>query len=159
MNADREAAWLRAEKWVRIYSYITWVAVAYGIVAAHLPFIIGHPWSSCEVCGSQLYCVLTFHLYEVPLVLFNAFIAWYGLGRYSRAKAPSYMSLLNFAVMGNLTFFTFEIKLLLESLCRQAPTWELLALASISIILIAGAGLGVFVKQMLVAVSTNDHQS
>lgn len=102
--------------------------------------------------------MLTFHLYEVPLVCFNAFVAWYGLKRLSRATAPNFASLVSFAVMGNVAFFTFEIVLLKESLCRDAPCWELLALTSIATILVVGAGLGVFIKQLLVtAVNDSNH--
>ncbi len=141
----RNLAW-----WVRCYSYITVGAVLYGVAAAHVPFIIGVPWSTCETGGSKLACVLVFHLYEVPLVGFNAFFAWYGLKRFSPQTARSYASLLSFAVLANLAFFTFETGLLLDGLRREAPLWETLTLFSVALILISGAGLGVYIKQKTV---------
>lgn len=35
--------------WVRIYSYINIGALIYEIAAAHIPFLIGIPWSWYEV--------------------------------------------------------------------------------------------------------------
>ena len=136
--------------WVRLYSYITIGALIYGIAAAHIPFLIGVPWTSCEVCGSKLACVLVFHFYEVPLVSFNAFFAWYGLKRFTPGTSHNYSSLLTFAVVSNIAFFTFEIGLLLDGLRREAPLWEAIALSYIALILISGAGLGVYVKQKLI---------
>jgi hypothetical protein len=53
-------------------------------------------------------------------------------------------------VVANVVFFTFEIGLLLDGLRREAPVWETIALSSIALILISGAGLGVYVKQKLI---------
>jgi len=150
MTTEKKISLEKVEWWVRIYSYITIGALIYGVAAAHIPFFIGIPWSSCEVCGSNLACVLVFHFYEVPLVSFNAFFAWYGLKRFSPGTSYNYSSLLTFAVVANVVFFTFEIGLLLDGLRREAPLWETIALSSIALILISGAGLGVYVKQKLI---------
>lgn len=147
----REQDASKIEKLVRKYSYITWGAVIYGVLAAHLPFIIGFPWSTCEVCAGKLACVLVFHLYEVPLVSFNGYFAYYGLNKFSMGKARRYMSLLNFVVMVNLAFFTFETGLLLDSIRRSAPLWETLALSSVALILVGGSLFGIYVKQRLEA--------
>jgi D-arabinono-1,4-lactone oxidase len=93
--------------------------------------------------------VLVFHLYEVPLVSFNGFFAWYGLKRFSVETARRYMSLLNFVVIVNLAFFTFETGLLLDGIRRKAPLWETLALSSVALILVTGSGLGIYVKQRM----------
>ena len=150
MQQTLQSAWERIEWWIKFYSWITVAAVIYGILAAHLPFIIGHPWSSCKVSGSDCGCVLVFHFYEVPLVLFNAYIAWYGLKKFSRKRLQSFISLVTFAVMVNLAFFTFETGLLLDSLRREAPLWETVALVSVALVLVSGAGLGIYLKQKIV---------
>lgn len=139
-----------AQKWVKIYSYITIGASLYGIAWAHIPFIIHRPWSTCDQGGSALGCVLTFHLFEVPPVLFNLFIAWYGLKRFSSESVASYRSWLTFATAFNFVFFAFEVDTLLKSLQREAPGWENLALASIALILAGGTALGVYVIQKLI---------
>ena len=103
----------KVEWWVSFYSYITFAAILYGIGAAHVPAIIGIPWSSCEFCNCKLYCNLVFHLYEVPLVAFNGFFAWYGLKRFSIQTIHNYDSLLIFSIVSSAAFFTFESLLLL----------------------------------------------
>ena len=139
----------KIHKWVNFYSWITVAAVIYGILAAHLPFLIGHPWSTCKVAGSDCACVLVFHLYEVPLTTFNAFVAWYGLKKFSTATLPRFRSLVGFAVTANLVFFTFETGLLLDGIRREAPTWENIALTSVALILLTGAGLGIYLKNLM----------
>ena len=142
--------WQSIEKWVRFYSWITVGAVVYGIAAAHVPFIIGHPWSSCKVSGSDCACVLVFHFFEVPMVSFNAFIAWYGLKKFSRGNVNRFASLLGSAFTVNLIFFAFEICLMLDGLRRQAPEWEGWALFSVALILVSGSGLALILKQKIV---------
>ena len=137
--------------WIRFYSYITFAAILYGIAAAHIPAIIGVPWSSCELCDCKLTCVLVFHLYEVPLVAFNTFFALYGLKRFSVVTIHNYNSLLTFAIVSNLAFFTFESILLLDNVKSNAPEWESIALSSVALILIGGSGFGLYVKQKLVS--------
>ncbi len=150
MTNNLPASWLKIKWWVTFYSYITFFAVFYGIAAAHVPFIIGHPWTSCEINGCGLCCVLVFHMYEVPLVLFNAYIAWYGLKKFSKVTITNFMSLINFAVAANFAFFTFETILLQDSIKREAPCWESIALTSVALILCGGSFLGIYVKQKLI---------
>jgi D-arabinono-1,4-lactone oxidase len=137
--------------WIRFYSYITFAAILYGIAAAHIPAIIGVPWSSCEYCNCKFVCVLVFHLYEVPLVAFNTCVAWYGLKRFSVVTIHNYNSILTFNISSNLVFFTFESILLLESVRSNAPVWESIGLSSVALILIGGAGFGLSVKQKLIS--------
>jgi D-arabinono-1,4-lactone oxidase len=136
--------------WVKIYSYITIGAALYGIAWAHVPFIIGKPWTTCDGGGSVLGCVLTFHLFEVPAVLFNLFVACYGLKRFSPETARAYCSLLTFAATFNFVFFAFEVNTLFGSLQRLAPRRETLALTSIAMILLGGTALGVLVVHRLI---------
>ena len=151
MLTETDANLKKVEWWIRLYSYITFAAILYGIAAAHVPAIIGIPWSSCEFCNCKFVCVLVFHLYEVPLVIFNTFFAWYGLKRFSAVTIHNYNSLLTFAIVSNLSFFTFESLLLLESVKSGAPAWESIGLSSVALILVTGAGLGLYVKQKIVA--------
>jgi hypothetical protein len=151
MVVESDSGFKKVVWWVRFYSYITFAAILYGIAAAHIPAIIGIPWSSCEFCDCKLYCDLVFHLYEVPLVTFNAFFAWYGLKRFSNQTTHNYNSLLIFSIVSSVAFFTFESLLLLESVKSGAPLWESMGLCSVALILISGAGLGLYVKQKLVS--------
>jgi D-arabinono-1,4-lactone oxidase len=141
--------WREVSKLVGFYSWLTLAVVLYGVAVAHIPFLIGTPWTTCEGQGSPLGCVLAFHLFEVPLVSFNAFMAWYGLRRFTSATASRYRSLLLFAVSVNLVFFAFETVLLLGGLQRLQPLWETLALFSVALALGGGAFLGMYVHQKL----------
>ena len=151
MVLESDSVYKKVEWWVRFYSYITLAAIVYGIAAAHVPALIGMPWSSCEFCDCKLYCVLVFHFYEVPLVAFNIFFAWYGLKRFSPQTTHNYDSLLIFSIVSSLAFFTFESLLLLDSVKSGAPLWESIGLCSVALILVSGAGLGIIVKQKLVS--------
>lgn len=139
----------RAHWWVRLFSYITAGAVTVGIGAAHVPWLIGNPWSTCSVAGSHLGCVLAFHLYEVPMVAVNILIIWYGLRRFSRLSMRRYAALLTMTVAANLAFFTLETGLLFDSIRRDAPLWESLGLGLIALLLVCGAGLGGFIRLRL----------
>jgi len=145
--------------WVRLYSYITAGAIIYGLAAAHVPFIIGTSWSFCEVCGNKLGCVLALHLYEAPLTIFNGYVAWYGLKRFSQNKAHNFMSLLTITIVANIAFFTFECQLIVDILRREAPLWESLVTSSLALLFIGGAGFAVFVKQKLVTFVNQENQS
>jgi D-arabinono-1,4-lactone oxidase len=149
MTINAQEAWDKAAWWVRLYSIITIVAVSYGIIVAHLPFLIGHPWSSCETCPSTLKCALVFHLFEIPMVGYHAFFAWYGLKRYRRGTVNQYLRLLTTAISVSLVFFLFEIVLLLENVKSTEHGWEYYALSSVALILVGGAGLGVAVGQKI----------
>jgi hypothetical protein len=59
------------------------------------------------------------------------------------------MSLLTFAVVANIAFFTFECQLIIDILRREAPAWESLFVSSIALTLVSGAGFAVFIKQKL----------
>ncbi|CAN5401844.1 hypothetical protein BH10BAC6_BH10BAC6_07660 [soil metagenome] len=137
---------------VRMYSWVTVVAVVYGLGAAHVPFLINIPWSSCTVCGSTLGCVLVFHLFEVPIVSFHAFLAWYGLKRYTAATLPVYNAMISVAIAANLAFSVFEIGLLLDGLRRENPFWETVLLVSVTLTLMGGAALATYVKVRIAAV-------
>jgi hypothetical protein len=138
------------QKLVALYSHITIWSVVYGILAAHMPFIIGIPWTTCDECSSKLGCVLLYHLFDGPLTLFNLYIAWYGLKRLSDNTLNLYLSLLASAFTVNLVFFCFECTLIYFNLKAHAPTWENILLASVACILVGGSGLTLYVKQQLI---------
>lgn len=136
---------------VQLYSHITIWAVIYGLLAAHVPALIGHPWSSCINCGSRLGCILLVHLFEVPFTLFNLYVAWYGLKRYSPAKQGLYISLLGTVLNANLVFFCFECIFIYINLHAFAPAWENITLATVALMLIGSCTLAIYVKQILIA--------
>jgi hypothetical protein len=159
MLSETNSGFKKIQWWIKLYSYITFAAILYGIAAAHIPALIGIPWSSCEFCNCKLDCVLVFHLYEVPLVVFNTFFAWYGLKHFSVVSIHNYNSLLTFTIVSNLAFFTFESILLLDSVKSNAPMWESIALSSVALILVGGAGFGLYVKQKLVSYLYHTNQT
>lgn len=138
------------KKLISIYSWITIVSVIYGVLAAHLPYFINHPWTTCDHCSSKTACVLLFHLFDGPLTLFNLYVAWYGLKRFTPQTHSLYVSILTAAFTVNLVFFGFECNLLFTNLRSFAPAWENYALATITLILGGGSGLTFYVKQKLI---------
>ena len=134
---------------VRVYSYITFTAILYGIAWAHVPILLGTPWDSCDGCSSRLWCILTFHIYEIPIVSYNFYLGWYGLNRFSPEKVSTYCSLLQFSVPINFAFATFEILSIQAALLRHSPFWELAGLLSLSIVLIGGIALTIYIHQKL----------
>ena len=157
MTTENDLSLEKVEWWVRLYSWITVGGIIYGIAAAHVPPIIGTPWSLCEAGGSKLGCVLAVHLYEMPLALFNAFVAWYGLKKFAMSRVHNYMSLLTFTVVANIAFFTFESQLIIDILRREAPMWEALAVGSVALTLVGGAGFAIFIKQKLITFLNQDN--
>jgi hypothetical protein len=158
MTTENLPGMKKIEWWVRLYSWITVGGIIYGVSAAHVPFFMGISWSLCEAGCCKLACVLAVHLFEAPLTIFNAYVAWYGIKRFSGAKIHNYMSLLTFTIIANIAFFTFECQLIIDILRRGGPAWESIAVSSIAIVLISGAGLAVFVKQKLVSFVHHDNQ-
>jgi len=134
---------------VQLYSHITIWAVIYGLLVAHVPALIGHPWNTCENCISTLGCILLVHLFEAPLTLFNLYVAWYGLKRYSPAKPGLYNSLLGTVLTVNLVFFCFECIFIYINMKALGPSWENWLLASIAVMLIGSCTLAIYVKQKL----------
>lgn len=159
MALETNSLFKSLEWWIKFYSYITFAAIIYGIAAAHVPALIGVPWSSCEYCNCKFDCVLVFHLYEVPPVTYNAFFAWYGLKKFSLISINNYSSLLSFSILSSTAFFTFESLLLLNNVQKGAPAWENYALTSVAVILVSGAGLGIYVKQKLVSYLNQENQA
>lgn len=149
--------WQQVKWWVNFYCYLTFAVIIYGIAAAHLPAIIGHPWTSCDEGGVG--CIVTFHLFDVSMTLFNGLMVWYGLWRFSPIRLRSYIALMLSGVAANLVFFLFECQLIFQSFDRHAPTWEVIALYSIAISILGGVVLGMYViGKMVLYVQYRDQQ-
>lgn len=148
MKVNTKIEWSNIEWWVHFYAYITLAVVIYGILAAHVPAIIGHPWTTCDEGGVG--CIVTIHLFDVSMTLFNSLLVWYGLWRFSSIRVNSFLLLLVIGVAVNFVFFSFECSLIFDSFDRNAPTWEIVALFSIAILLLGGACLGTFLVLKLV---------
>lgn len=142
--------WASAERAITLYSWLILGAVVYGILAAHVPFLIDHPWTTCDSYADQLGCVLTFHFFEVPIIVYMTAFAVYGL-RGLREHARIYAALVNVTLSVLSVFALFEVILILDSFQRGAPTWEIAALFSIGTLLIAGVGIGIYTRMKLAA--------
>jgi hypothetical protein len=136
------------QKLINFYSHLTIGSIIYGLIAAHLA-IFGLKWSSCDNCSSSLMCYLSFHLFGAPICLFNLYVSWFGLRKYSTLTKGFYITLLDNAFTANLVYFAFECNLIYTKLIMTAPMWENIVLSSIAIILVSGCGLSVYVKQKL----------
>jgi len=117
------------------------------IVGAHFFPLIGKPWSTCLAGGTgpvDLWCVLLFHLYEVPLVALVAYNAYWGFTQLTRAKLPYYVCLTALQLVMLFMFATFESPIVLAALARPAPTREIVVLYFAFTGMIAGSGLGFY---------------
>jgi D-arabinono-1,4-lactone oxidase len=133
---------------VSLYSWLSAFGFGWGVLLAHLyPFVVGRPWTTCEAGG--IGCKLSFHLFDVPMVAFNAYLIYFGFRKLLRATSRRYQVLLGFANVANLVFFAFEASVLQGSLARQAPLSELLSLSSVAVLLLSGTVLGFFVQVKL----------
>lgn len=147
MKENSSSIWSSTHWWVKFYSYITISVVILGIAAAHIPAIIGHPWSSCDIGG--LGCILTFHWFDVPMLVYNFYLALYGLYNFTPQKVSFYLLHLIVGISVNLVFFLFECELIMNSFNRGAPVWEIITLYCLSGMLIGGAFLGVYLAVKL----------
>ncbi|HEY8784416.1 MAG TPA: hypothetical protein VIM16_22515 [Mucilaginibacter sp.] len=138
------------QKLVAFYSHVTVWAAIYGILVAHMPNIIGIPWTTCDNCSTKLGCVLLVHLFDGSLTLFNLYVAWFGFKRFSGSTQNLYISLLGSIFAVNLVFFCFEVILIYTNLRSFAPAWENILLATIAVMLIGACGLALYVKQKLI---------
>lgn len=136
------------QRLARWFSLVAVAVVLYGLAAAHVPFLIGTPWTTCKM-DQELPCVLAFHLYEVPIVLFQAGFAWYGLARLTRATVGTYRVLLSGSTLLNAVFGLFETTLLLDTIKAGGPTWEALALTSLVVFFQVGVFFGLFLLNKL----------
>jgi len=151
MSTEDNAAWQKLERLARIYAYLSFGGVTLGILAAHFPYFVGLPWTSCKETTNPLTCTLVFHLYEVPIVLLLAYSGWYAFKRFTRATIEQFKTLVLLGVICNIAFFTFESALILDSLHRNAAEWESLLICGVAMILVGGAAFGIYVHQRLIS--------
>jgi D-arabinono-1,4-lactone oxidase len=154
-NPFTTPAWASAERIIKVYSWLMLASVVYGIGAAHLPFIIGHPWTTCDGFESPTGCAVTFHVWEVPVVTYLATFGVMGLHRL-RQRVQLYSALLDFTLALLAIFALFEILLILDSFQRGAPTWEIVALYSVCGMMLVGVGLGLYTRVKLTAAWVNE---
>ena len=140
--------------WIRFYGYVVLAAAIYGIIAAHVPVILGHQWSVCLIDGAvSIPCVLTIHLYDASLTFTTLFFSWYSLKKASVAKLTQYRTFLLSIIALELAFFTFESEELLWNFHNHAHLWENILISSIAIILLGGALLGMYVNHKVITLS------
>jgi D-arabinono-1,4-lactone oxidase len=132
----------------RLLCWLTLGVSAFGLGAAHVPFLVGQPWSTCAG-ENELGCVLAFHLWEAPIVVYQAFFAWYGLRRLAPATLPTFRVLLGGAVLLNAVFGLFETTLLVEHTRAGGPAWEGWLLATLVLAMVSGVGLGIYTATRL----------
>jgi len=148
MSHDADRQWTELRWWVRLYAWLALAGVVYGVFAAHLPFMLGYPWSTCEVGGWL--CKLTFHLIEIPLSTVNLVAWWYGLRRFDKSRVLNFLVILIIGVASNLAFFAFEGGLILDGLWKSAPMWEYVVLFTITSFTAFGIFLGLFLALKIV---------
>ena len=137
-----EAEWAKLERWIRLFSWLQFMGVAFGIFLAHCLLLVGQSWTTCSTPG----CVLAFHLLEVPLVSCDILLAMFGLRWFSRKTGREYLVILGFANVVNLIFFALEAKFLIEGVNRSAPPFELWSFFSIAVLLLISVGLGLWTQ-------------
>lgn len=146
-SALLSSEWTRLTRWVKLYSWVQVAFLGCVIVGAHFFPLIGKPWSTCLSGGMgpvDGWCVLFFHLYEVPLAALFAYHAYFGFTQLTGAKLPYYVCLTAFQMVMLFVFATFESKIVLDALARPAPTREIVVLYSAITGMIAGSGLGFY---------------
>jgi hypothetical protein len=139
--------WSRLTRWIKLYSWAQVAFLGCLIVGAHFFPLIGKPWSTCRSGGAgpvDGWCVLFFHLYEVPLAVLFAYHAYFGFTQLTRAKLPYYVCLTALQLVMLFVFATFESKIVLDALARPAPTREIVVLYFAFTGMIAGSGLGFY---------------
>jgi hypothetical protein len=141
-------AWASASRAVTVYSYLMLGAVAFGILAAHVPFLVGNPWTTCDPYKDPTGCVITFHFWEVPITLYLTFFAFYGL-RGLRDHLRQYSSIFDFTLATLTSFLLFEVLLILDSFKIGSPTWEIVALFCVATLLLLGVVIGLYTRLKL----------
>jgi hypothetical protein len=140
-------AWLSAERAVTMFSWLLAASALYAILAAHLPSLLGHPWTSCQPpqTASPRGCMIAYHLLEAPYILYLLFLSWSGFKRL-RPQPSKYAVLLSFGIALLAVFELFQFIQILDDLRRSAPHWEVLALYSFATLMVLGIVLGLYTR-------------
>ena len=138
--------WESLTRWIKLYSWAQVAFLAILVGSLHFFPIIGKQWSSCLVQGvTDWWCVLFFHLYEIPFVVLFAYHAYVGFAEVTRAKLPYYTFLTLFQLVLLIVFLTFETKTMIDGLTRQVATWEIVVIFSGCVGMIINSILGTYV--------------
>lgn len=164
-------AWIYSEEWQTATRWITFMCmiilggIFLGLAAAHLPAIMGDPWSSCDAYNETTKegfkqrsgCIFAYHLIQVPIFLLLVFFTCYGF--YISCKTVPYGTSLsamrrhiyNFHSIFTMTlsfgmiFALIEVNFVFDSFRRAAPTWETGLLIFLSSTLEISISLGIVV--------------
>ncbi len=120
--------WQRLTRLITLYSWAQVAFLALLIGSLHALPLIGMHWSSCLVQATgatDWWCVLFFHLYEIPLVVLFSYHAYFGFTKITPATLPYYTFLTLFQLVMLFVFVTFESRTLLDAMAHDAPTWEI----------------------------------
>ncbi|CAN5372057.1 hypothetical protein BH09BAC3_BH09BAC3_12810 [soil metagenome] len=141
---------MSAGKAVKLYSYSVILFCIGAVTYIHIPPAFGHQWSTYRIFGDEwVYGSLIIHFFEIPLVLFNVYVSYYGLKKFPTGKKENYVSLLNNAFSTNLVFFTIECVQFFFSFPNSSKTWEKISYLVIVVLMLAAIAFLVYVKQLL----------
>ncbi len=145
LDTDRPPSWASLTRWIKLYSWAQVIFLASLIGITHVVPLLGKSWSPCLVRSTgatDWACVAFFHVYEIPLVVLFAYHAYVGLAPIARARLGYYVSLTLFQIVMLAVFITFESRVVLDDLARQAPTWEIAVLFGACVGMIVDVVLG-----------------
>ena len=141
-------AWESLTLWIKLYSWAQVAFLTLLVGSLHFFPLIGKQWSSCLAHGTgatDWWCVLFFHLYEIPFVVLFAYHAYFGFAQITRAKLPYYTFLTLFQVVMLIVFLTFESKTMIDGFAHQVPTWEIVVVFGGCVGMIVNSVLGFYV--------------
>ncbi|MEP7123390.1 MAG: hypothetical protein ABJE95_20860 [Byssovorax sp.] len=140
------AAWDVLTRWIKLYSWAQVLFLAILVGSLHVFPILGMHWSSCLVHDTtDWWCVLFFHLYEIPFVVLFAYHAYVGFTQVTRAKLPYYTFLTLFQLVMLVVFLTFESKTMIDGLTRQVASWQIITIFAGCVGMIINSILGCYV--------------
>lgn len=136
--------WRTATRWIMALCLLVFFGSFFGVGAAHLPAIMGHPWSSCEAYNNVTKegfkqrggCIFAYHLIQVPIFLLFMFFSLYGFYiscktvpygtslSAMRAHTYNFHSIFTMTMSIAMVFALIEVDFVFDSFRRAAPTWE-----------------------------------
>jgi FAD/FMN-containing dehydrogenase len=146
--SEEAVRWQKVQSWSAWYGIVTFIGVVFGIIVAHV--------SHLTTCGEHggVWCVLAFHLFEVPFVLFLAGTSIFAIFFLHRRTLATFVLLVQTTTAIELVFFVFEVVYLIDSLRRAAPTAEPAIFTTMAILFLIGSTLGVLVQLFAVEYRT-----
>ena len=148
-SSTTRSIWLNAERYLKYFGWFVIGSIAAGLIIGHVPVILGHHWSTCRAGGSNVACLVIVHIWGVPIIGFSAFYAWYYFKKYSRKQAHQLNLLLTMTNAVNIVYLAFQTGMVLDSIRREAASWETIIMTGIAIALVLGVALGIVANQKL----------